>query len=97
MTAMTADTSSAAAVLYAVLGGKFRLLLTRDEGIGRREAAVLDAAGNRIGYASDSIYAGRGWAVHTGPYAGYVPEAQIEYDAAPADVDTGELYDHDRP
>lgn len=40
---------------------------------------VLDDAGNVIGSASDYIYSGSGFAVHTRPFGGYVAESQIEF------------------
>jgi hypothetical protein len=73
------DTPSPAAFMFAVLGGRFRLRLTEDNGPGRRYAQVLDGKGEIIGDASDFIYNGSGFAVHTAPFAGYVPVEQIEF------------------
>lgn len=78
-TTISANTSPVDAVFHSVLGGKFRVRLTRDNGPGRRSGEVLDDAGNRIGDASDYIYGGRGYAVHTRPFGGFVPESQIVY------------------
>lgn len=73
------NTGSTEAVGHAISGGKFRLRLVEDNGPGSRHADVLDDNGKCIGGASDYIYQGRGWAVHTKPFAGFVPEEQIEY------------------
>jgi hypothetical protein len=79
MATINADTNSVEAVWFSLLGGKFRVRLTDDNGPGRRYGQVLDDAGNQIGDASDSIYGGRGFAVHTRPFGGFVPEEQIEF------------------
>jgi hypothetical protein len=80
MTTISQETDSVAAVFFAVLGGKFRLRLEDPKAPpGRRFADVLDDQGNRIGGAYDYVYSGTGYAVHTRAFAGYVPEAQIEY------------------
>ncbi len=76
--AVNADTSAVAAVWYSLLGGKFPVRLhdgCREPG--HRYGDVLDEAGTTIGSAHDYIYGGRGWAVHTKPFAGYVPDEQI--------------------
>lgn len=78
-TTITADTSPVAAVRHAVAGGKFIIRLDRDNGPGRRSGSVLDDAGNVIGDASDYIYGGRGYAVHTAAYAGFVSESEAVY------------------
>lgn len=78
-TTISADTDSVSAVFHAVLGGRFRVRLYRDNGPGHRSGHVLDDAGNRIGDAHDYIYGGRGFAVHTRPYGGYVPAEQIDF------------------
>lgn len=77
MSTINENTNPVSAVLHAVTGGKFRVRLTTDEGPGRRDGYVLDDSDNIIGSASDATYNGRGFAVHTKPYAGYVPEEDI--------------------
>jgi hypothetical protein len=68
------------AVLYSLLGGKYLVRLTNKAARpGERSGAVLDAAGNVIGNASDYIYGGRGFAVHTKPFGGFVPSEQIVF------------------
>lgn len=76
------NASPVSAVAYAITGGKFRVRLTEDNGPGRRWGQVLDNDNNVIGEASDYTYRGKGFAVHTKPYAGYVPENQIIFVAA---------------
>ena len=78
-TTIDAQWPAVEAVLFAVFGGTFRLRLTSDDGPGSRHADVLDDAGNVIGSASDYIYGGRGWAVSSRPFAGYVAEHQVEF------------------
>lgn len=79
---ITAETPSVAALWYTILGGQFRLRMVQDNGIGHRWANVLDAEGNCIGQADDFIYGASGWAVHTAPFAGFVPNSQIVFDDA---------------
>ena len=73
------DTSPVAAVWFSLLGGKFRIRLIGDNCPGRRTGDVLDDDGNIIGSAHDSIYGGHGFAVHTKPFGGFVPEDQIDF------------------
>ena len=73
------DTNPVDAVFHAVFGGKFLIHLLDDNGPGRRYGNVMDNNGNVIGSASDYIYGGRGYAVNTKPYGGFVPEEQVEY------------------
>ena len=56
-----------------------RVRLIDDRGPGRRSGDVLDDTGKVIGSAHDYPYDGRGYAVHTKPFAGFVPESDIEY------------------
>lgn len=84
MTTIKSDTSPVQAVMFAVTGGTFRLQLTNDEGPGHRSGYILDDDGNRIGDASDFIYGGRGFAVHTKPFAGFVSIDQIEFVGTPS-------------
>jgi hypothetical protein len=69
------DTNPVCAAYFAVVGGTFRLR-EAESGAGYD---VLDDDGNVIGAASRSCYGASGFAVHTKPFAGFVPEAQIEY------------------
>jgi hypothetical protein len=71
-TTITQDTSPLAAVTFAVMGGAF---IIRKVGWSDNIADVLDNDGNVIGGAH-RIYS-NGWAVHTRPYGGYVPDSQI--------------------
>lgn len=67
-------------VWRSIMGGKYRVRL--EEGRtepGHRYGLVLDVDGEVIGSASDYTYGGRGFAVHTTNYAGYVPTDQIEF------------------
>ena len=77
---INANTNSVAAVMYSCLGGKFRIKLENNHALpGHRYGAVLDDNGNTIGHAYDYTYHGGGFAVHTDPYAGYVPLTQIDF------------------
>lgn len=79
-TTIDANTDSVSAVWYSLLGGKFLVKLEDPEVTpGSRIGSVVDANGNTIGSAQDYTYAGRGFAVHTKPYAGYVPCEQIVF------------------
>lgn len=73
-------TNPVQAVWHACSGGRFRVKL-RDKRAkpGSRGGYVLDDAGNVIGDASDYIYGGRGFAIHTKPFGGYVPDDQIDF------------------
>jgi hypothetical protein len=79
MATIKADTDSVTAVWHSILGGKFRVRLTQDNGPGRRYGFVLDDNDNIIGSAQDTTYGGRGFAVHTRPFGGFVPMEQIEF------------------
>lgn len=80
MTTIKSDTNSFAAVLFAVGGGKFKILLDEPDALpGNRYGKVLDDDANVIGGAYDSIYQGRGFCVHTKPFAGFVGLDQIEF------------------
>jgi hypothetical protein len=72
-------TDSVTAVFHAILGGKFRIRIINDQGPGHRDGIVLDDNDVPIGSASDYIYAGMGFAVHTRPFGGYVSLDQIEF------------------
>lgn len=74
MPTISNDTNPVAAVYFAILGGTFRL---RRDHRDPKWAEVLDDAGNVIGSAHQ-CYANGGWAVHTGPFAGYVRPDQVE-------------------
>ncbi len=78
MATISSETDPLSAAMFSVLGGKFHLRITEDQGVGCRYADVLDDAGNKIGYAYDYLYPGSGWGVWTRPYAGYVPNEQVE-------------------
>ncbi len=78
MTTINANTSPVDAVWCSLLGGKFLVKLS--DGVrepGRRFGTVVDEHGTVLGSAQDYTYSGRGWAVHTKPFAGYVPDEQI--------------------
>jgi hypothetical protein len=79
MTTIKADTDSVTAVWFSILGGKFRIRLSQDDGPGRRIGEVLDDSGNVIGSAQDYTYGGNGFAVHTRPFGGFVPMEQVEF------------------
>ena len=69
-----------AAVLYALFGGKYVVRLTDATARpGRRSGEVLDSTGAVIGDASDFIYGGAGFCVHTRAFGGYVPADQIVF------------------
>lgn len=80
MSTINSQTSAGVAVVFACLGGKFRVRLDDPTAKpGSRWGDVLDDSGVRIGDASDYIYGGRGFAVHTRPFGGFVSEDQIEF------------------
>lgn len=78
---ITDSTDSHTAVLFAVLGGSFRIRLRdcKRDSYGRRSGDVLDDAGNVIGYAHDLIYGASGFTVETRPFAGYVPNDKVVF------------------
>lgn len=77
---INAETNSLEAVVFSIMGGKFRLRLTNpDAEPGKRCAFVLDDNDNVIGHAQDWTYGGSGFAVQTKPFGGYVSEEQIEF------------------
>lgn len=74
----TPPTDSVSAVIYAISGGKYVVRLTDSTALpGSRSGEVLDSDGQVIGSASDYIYGGRGFAVHTRAFGGYVSSDQI--------------------
>lgn len=80
MTTIRTDTNPVGAVMFAVLGGTFRVRLT--EGTpdkAGRSGHVLDDSGAVIGSAHDLTYGLRGFTVSTSPFAGFVPTRQIEF------------------
>jgi len=80
MATIDTTTDPLTAVRFALGGGIFRVRL--DVGRtqpGARSGKVLDDAGEVIGSASDYIYGGRGFAVSTRAFGGFVPLAQIEF------------------
>lgn len=80
MGTINATTDSVSAVVHACMGGKFRVRLEDPKAKpGSRWGDVLDDNGVRIGDASDYIYGGRGFAIHTRPFGGFVSEEQIEF------------------
>lgn len=80
MSTITATTNPVNAVWHSLTGGKFRVKLENKRAVpGRRYGQVLDDNGNQIGDASDYIYGGRGFAVQTRPFGGFVPVEQIEF------------------
>jgi len=67
-------------VIYSLKGGKFRVRLSDSSAKpGRRQGHVLDENDNIVGDASDAIYSGRGFAIHTAPFGGFVPAEQVEF------------------
>lgn len=59
---------------------RFRVRLSDPDALpGRRSGYVLDEQNHIIGDASDRIYGGTGFAVHTLPFGGYVPNDQIVF------------------
>jgi hypothetical protein len=78
-TTISNATDSLTAVRFAIAGGRFRVRLTEDNGPGRRWGDVLDDNGSVIGSAHDSIYGGRGFAVQTRPFGGFVSTDQIDF------------------
>lgn len=80
MSAVNPPTESVAAVWYALLGGKYLVRLDDESAPpGRRSGVVMNSSGEVIGYASDYIYGGAGFSVHTKPFGGYVPSDQIVF------------------
>ena len=76
----TPPTDSVSAVWYALTGGKYIVRLTDEHAQpGNRSGDVLDSDGKVIGSASDYIYGGAGFAVHTRAFGGYVPTEQIVF------------------
>ena len=80
MATISRDTSPVDAVWFAISGGTFRIRLSGHAmRPGQRSGEVLDDAGNVIGSASDYIYGGRGFAVHTPAYGGFVSTDQVVF------------------
>ena len=74
------DTNPVTAVWFALMGGKFRVRLhVEDHPTVSRWGDVLDDDDNVIGSASDFIYGGRGFAIHTKAYGGFVPSENIDF------------------
>jgi len=77
MATITKDTNPVAAVVFACMGGKFRLHEIKSRKYGS-SYSVLDDQGNVIGEAYQR-YANGGFSVWTKPYAGYVSPDNIEW------------------
>ena len=72
-TTLTGTENALEGVYFSVLGGTFKLKKTTVDGYTFHD--VVNDDGQVIGSAH-RIYSD-GWAVHTKPYAGYVPDSQI--------------------
>jgi hypothetical protein len=75
------ETSAVAAIVGLSIGGlTFRVRL-HGEGLKERYPSgdVIDTGGNVIGSAYSYTYGGRAFAVHTGPFAGYVEFSECEF------------------
>lgn len=80
MITLQADTDPLTAIMFNLGGGIFRVRLYEPDAVeGRRTGLVLDDKDDVIGTASDYIYGASGFAVHTRPFAGFVPAKQIEF------------------
>jgi len=78
MATLTGQEDALVGVYYSILGGTFNLrkIVYPDmPDYNAKSADVIGQDGSIIGYAH-RIYSD-GWAVHTKPYAGYVPDSQI--------------------
>jgi len=73
---ITNSTDAFTAVLFTIQDGKFHFRKQKDDKIGIF-VDVLDDIENKIGEAY-RLYT-NGYAVRTVPYAGYVPDEQIEW------------------
>ncbi len=68
--------------VFGIISGSLKIRVKLEDpnaDSGRRYGYVIDESGNVIGDASDRIYGGRGFAVHTAPFGGYVPADQIVF------------------
>lgn len=66
--------------VFGIISGSLKIRVRLEDAKaepGRRYGYVIDANDAVIGDASDRIYGGRGFAVHTAPFGGYVPSEQI--------------------
>ena len=73
---MTGSEDSVTAVWAQCLGvGKYLLVRDPDS---KTWARVINEKGEQIGDANQ-MYSDGGWAVHTRPFAGYVPPSQVEF------------------
>jgi hypothetical protein len=74
------DLDALQATIRAIFDGKYKVRLReKDAPPGRRHGSVIDLDGEIIGSASDGTYEGRGFAVHTNNFAGYIPNECIEF------------------
>ncbi len=79
-TTIDANTDSLTAVLHTVTGGRIRVVLEDARAKpGERSGRVVDGLGNHLGTAQDYIYQGRGFAVQTRAFGGFVPVEQIDF------------------
>jgi hypothetical protein len=73
-------TDALTGIIFSCIGGKFHVKLDDPEAKpGFRFGQVVDDNGNQIGRASDYLYSGRGFAINTAPYAGFVPLDQVQF------------------
>ena len=80
VTTIDRNTDSLSAVWHAITGGRFRVRLDDPKApAGKRSGAVLDDRDEVLGTASDYIYGGAGFCVHTRAFGGYVALEQIEF------------------
>jgi hypothetical protein len=77
MKTIGADTDALTGVVFAVMGGKFRVRLRNDVDSRWRWGYVLDEEGNIIGCAQDMTYSGSGWCIEVKAYHGYAPLDQV--------------------
>lgn len=74
------DASAVSIIWASAIGGlRWTVQLTPgDRSPGARSGLVIDRDGTVIGDASDYIYGGRGFAIHTRAFAGYVSAADVD-------------------
>lgn len=74
------DATAQEIIFASVLGGLRWTVQLRDgdRSPGLRSGLVIDRDGTVIGDASDYIYGGRGFAIHTRSFAGYVPAIDVD-------------------
>jgi len=68
--------------VFGIISGSLKIRVKLEDPSaesGRRYGYVLDESGNVIGDASDRIYGGTGFAVHTAPFGGFVPTDKIVF------------------